>query len=114
MATSPESPIRSSSDVPRVKNFNLDTSTATAVYSLIDQLRSHLFDHVEHFFELKAMLSENRVCEVVELRFAVFAPVLLGVFASGSSFDYLIALAVDTRLRLARFGETETLKTSSS
>ena len=47
------------------------------------------------------MLSENRVCEVVKVRLAVFAPVLLSVFASGSSLDYLIALAVDTGHRLA-------------
>ena len=60
------------------------------------------------------MLSENRVCEVVEVRFTFFAPVLLGVFASGSSLDYLIALAVDTGHRLAEAGETETLKTSFS
>ena len=60
------------------------------------------------------MLPENRVCGVVEVRLAVFAPVLLGVFASGSSLDNLIALAVDTRHRLAEAGETEPFKTSFS
>jgi len=98
--------------VDKVKDGFVITVKVTS--DLSGQLRSHLFDHVKHLFELKAMLPENRVCEVIELRLAVFAPVLLGVFASGSSLDYLIALAVTTRHRLAEAGETETFKTSVS
>jgi hypothetical protein len=60
------------------------------------------------------MLAENRVCEVVEVCLTVLAPVLLGIFPRGSSLDYRITLTVDTRHRLARFGETETLKAAFS
>jgi hypothetical protein len=59
------------------------------------------------------MLAENRVCEVVEVRFTAFAPVLLGVFSRCSSLNYFLTPAVDTRLRLAETGETETIKTAS-
>jgi hypothetical protein len=48
---------------------------------------------------------------IVEVRLAGFAPVLLSVFARGSSLDDLVASAVDTRHRLAEAGETETFKT---
>jgi len=57
------------------------------------------------------MLAEDRVSEVVKVRLAGFAPVLLSVFARGSSLDDLVASAVDTRHRLAKAGETETFKT---
>jgi len=79
---------------------------------LSGRLRSHLLDDIEHLFETKAMLAENRLCEVVEVGFAVLAPVLLGVFAGRSSVDNGVTLAVDTRHRLAEPGETETFKTS--
>lgn len=74
-------------------------------------LKSHLLDGVEHLFEFEAMVAKNRVCEVVKVRFTGFAPVLLSVFACGSSLNDLVASAVDARHRLARFGETETFKT---
>jgi len=52
---------------------------------LSSRLRSHLLDDVEHLFETEAMLAEDRRCEVVEVGFAVLAPVLLCVFASCSA-----------------------------
>jgi len=60
------------------------------------------------------MLAENRLREVVKLRLVIFAPILLGVFTSDSSLDYLIAFAVDTCHRLAKMGEMEALKKSFS
>jgi hypothetical protein len=44
------------------------------------RLRSHLLEDVEHLFEPEAMLAEDRVRKAVEVRLAVFAPVLLSVF----------------------------------
>jgi hypothetical protein len=60
----------------------------------------HLLDGVEHLFEFEAMVAEDRVGEVVKVRFTGFAPVLLSVFACGSSLDDLVASAVDARHRL--------------
>jgi hypothetical protein len=77
-------------------------------------LRSHLLDHVEEFFKRKAMLAENRVCEVVEICLTVLASILLGVFPRSSSLDYCITPAVDTRHRLAEASETETLNAALS
>jgi hypothetical protein len=79
---------------------------------LSGRLRSHLLDDVEHLFESEAMLAENRVCEIVKVRLAVLTPVLLSVFACGSSLDNLVTSAVKTRHRLAETGETEAFKTS--
>ena len=59
------------------------------------------------------MVAEHRVGEIVKVRFTGFAPVLLSVFACGSSLDDLVASAVDARHRLAEAGETETFKTCS-
>ena len=59
------------------------------------------------------MLTETRVCEIVELRLTVFTPVLLGIFSRGYLLDYRIILAVSTCHRLAEAGETETLKQRS-
>ena len=58
------------------------------------------------------MVAEDRVGEVIKIRFTGFTPVLLSVFACGSSLDDLVASAVDARHRLARFGETVTFKKS--
>jgi hypothetical protein len=77
---------------------------------LSGRLRSHLLDDVEHLFEAEAMLAEDRVREVVELRLAVFAPVLLGVLAGGPSLDDLVTLAMDARHRSANPSEAETLE----
>ena len=46
----------------------------------------------------------------VKTRLAVLTPVLLSVFACGSSLENLVASAVDARHRLAEAGETETFK----
>jgi len=54
------------------------------------------------------MLAENDVSVVVKVRLVSFAPVLLSVFACGSSFDNLSA--VDTSFRTAHFGETGSFK----
>jgi hypothetical protein len=75
-------------------------------------LRSHLLDDVEHLFEVKSMLAEDRGREVVEVRLALLVPVLLGVFAGRSSLNDVLTLAMDTRLRLAEPGETETFEAS--
>jgi hypothetical protein len=56
------------------------------------------------------MLTENRVREVVELRLALFAPVLLCVFAGSAALDNVLTLAMDTRHCLAEAGETETFE----
>ena len=56
------------------------------------------------------MLAEDRVCEVVEVRLTLFAPVLLGVFSGCSTLDNVVTLAMDTRHRLAEAGETETFE----
>ena len=53
------------------------------------------------------MLAEGGVCEVVEVRFTAFGPVLLGVFARHPPLDNLLTPAVDTRQRLAKPGKTE-------
>ena len=58
------------------------------------------------------MLTEDRVREVVEVRLAVLAPVLLSVLAGGSSLDDLVTLAMDACHRLAEAGETETAEAS--
>ena len=79
---------------------------------LSGRLKSHLLDNIEHPFEIKAMLAEHRLCEVVEVGFAGFAPVLLSVLAGRSSVDNRVTLAVNTRHRLAEPGETETLEAS--
>ena len=56
------------------------------------------------------MLAEDRVCEIVEVRLTLHRPILLGVFSGCSVLGNAATLALDTRLRLARFGETETFK----
>ena len=48
----------------------------------------------------------------VKTRLAVLTPVLLSVFACGSSLDNPVTSAVKTRPRLARFGETGTFEPS--
>ncbi|PSO45088.1 MAG: hypothetical protein BRC25_03205, partial [Parcubacteria group bacterium SW_6_46_9] len=77
---------------------------------LSGRLRSHLLEGVEHLFEFEAMLAEDCVREVIRVGLTLLAPILLGVFAGRTSFDNDVTLAVDTRLRLARFGEPETSK----
>jgi hypothetical protein len=88
--------------------------TVKITSDLSSRFRSHLLDHVEQLLKLKRMLTETRVCEIVELRLTVFTPVLLGIFSRGSLLDYRIILAVSTCHRLAEAGETETLKTTFS
>jgi hypothetical protein len=56
------------------------------------------------------VLAENRLCEVVKIRFALFAPVLLCVLTSRTALDNVFTLAMDTRHRLAEAGETETFE----
>jgi hypothetical protein len=58
------------------------------------------------------MLAEDGGREVVEVGLAGLAPVLLSVLACGSSLDDLVTLAMNTRLRLAETGETETAEAS--
>jgi len=60
------------------------------------------------------MLAENRVREVVKIRLALFAPVLLCIFAGGAALDNVFTLAMDARHRLAEASETETLEASLS
>ena len=85
--------------------------TTEVTSDLSGRLRSHLFDNVKNLFEFEAMLSEDRVRKVVKMRLTPITPVLLSIFASGSSLDNLITSAVHTRYRLAEAGETETLET---
>jgi len=56
------------------------------------------------------MLAEYRVREVVKVRFALFAPVLLCVFTRGTALDNFFTLVMNTRHRLAEAGETETFE----
>jgi hypothetical protein len=55
--------------------------TVRVTSDLSGRLRSNLLDDVEYFFESESVLAENRVCEFFEVRFAVFASILLSVFS---------------------------------
>ena len=52
---------------------------------------------------------EQRPSEVVKVRFAVVAVVLLGILASCSFLDDFVASAVNTGYRRAKSGATESL-----
>lgn len=56
------------------------------------------------------MLAENRVREIVKVRLALFAPVLLCVLTGCTPSDNVFTFAMDTRHRLAGAGETETFE----
>jgi hypothetical protein len=58
------------------------------------------------------MLTKDRVREVVKVRLAVLAPVLLSIFTGRSSLDNVLTLTVDTRHHLTEPGETETVEAS--
>lgn len=58
------------------------------------------------------MLTEDHVREIVEVDLALLVPVLLGVLVGRFSFDDGTISTMDTRFRLARFGDTETLEAS--
>lgn len=53
------------------------------------------------------MVAENRICEVVEVGFTIFARVLLGEFPRCPSLDYCFTLIMDTRHRLAEAGDAQ-------
>lgn len=67
---------------------------------------------IEHLFEPKAMLPENRLRGVTETGLALLAPVLLGVLVGRSAFDDGVIAAMGTRHRLAHLGETVTFEVS--